>query len=840
MCAAMKMDSETYEVKRNALIGIIEGVMERSNDLPGKTRGELAEVVGKLKRNSFEIALVGEFQGGKSTTFDAICDGREISPRGVGVKTSACKISAQSIPEGEEEYADLAWKTDDELMLTMYDIVCDNLRDDKDGHALFPDKMPETLPSLSDARVREYAEKAIRSEWEKYSKNIVGYDREGNGKLDLLQISTLILKWYGTPELDELRARTRVVLEDIKSLVAFPHKWAIRWQKDRENTDWAFNEIPFVFLGEVNCYVHCKNLERLGCVITDCPGLFAGPWDTEVARKAMLKADAILYLIGGEKQMTAADMRVLSEICKRQQAHKLFFAINARLSKAHVEHNLRPTDFSMIKGKGIAVEREEEICVFNAALAFNAKTMPADPVAWGKTVRHALAQYLELDAFDENDAARVGELQRNPAEMYKASDLAGILAKIEMDIINKKFESILVTGGLDKARMALDALNGTLAAKEAAAKKKLEDVKADEQRAHERLSKFKAFVSSSVEEALYDRISADDVANDFWRAVYFDNIDAYSDEICDIIKRQLSSSRNLFKIIWEHCKNKFSDYEDNEELKGILSEPTESAMNKVCVDTAEGWMSKLADGQNGRFTSNYGKTLERIKKDAEREWKEKYAIGSDLLNGLAMEFPTVTGTLPEIVSGDGCVGSIDVRGMAVGVFFKRLLMVIVGTVAAGLAPLLVGLVITTVTAFAPFVWGGMAVAAIFASGKLVDVWLKCEDKIMSGITDRIRPKLAMLLRDEFKKHQHEIQDGMKESVLKGMLDELFKRCKAALGKLEADLNKRAEDLVASVKKSEAEKILEAENAKKVRTEQIEPARAEIAAFAEDLKPYFEQ
>ncbi len=310
-----------------------------------------------------------------------------------------------------------------------------------------------------------------------------------------------------------------------------------------------------------------------------------------------------------------------------------------------------------------------------------------------------------------------------------------------------------------------------------------------------------------------------------------------------IEKNELSDnedSEKLKGVLTEPIeKNELSDNEDSKKLKGVLTEPIESAMNEVLTETMEGWIKNVASGDNHRFTRNYGKALERLKKDAEREWKSKYAIGSDLLNGLAMDFPSVTGVLPEIVNEDGCVGNINVLGMAAGVFFKKLFMLIAGVLSAILATWLVALVVASVTGGLLLTGAAATVVALFAGKKLVDVWGKCEDKIMSGITEKIRPKLAMVLRDEFKKNQDEIQNGMKETILKGILDELSERCREALRDQEAKFHENVKAQKAQKQKSQEEQDMEAEHAKKVRTEQIEPAKAEIAAFADGLKPYFE-
>lgn len=381
-----------------------------------------------MKGNMRELLVLGECQGGKSTAFNAICDGREISLRGVGVRTTGCPISVQSIPADEKEYAELVWKTDDELMLAMYDIVSDNLWDDKDGCALFPDEMPRKLPSLADVHVRALAQKAIHSECERYRADVTGYDRDDTDKFNRLLIATLILKSYERRlKLKELRGKTKVAPDDVKSLAAYPRDWFFRWQKEGEGTYWSLKKVQFAFLSKVVCHVHSPTLERLGCVVTDCPCPLAGPLEAEFARKAMEKADAILYVLDGSKQLGEAGMRDISLMCKMGLAQKLVFAINARWSEENAENVLRPMDFVRLKDRGVPIEREEDILVFNALLAFNAKTTPSDSFAWRKTTCSALSMYLELDPFDDDDRKRAEDLCQDKAELYRASGLETVL-----------------------------------------------------------------------------------------------------------------------------------------------------------------------------------------------------------------------------------------------------------------------------------------------------------------------------------------------------------------------------------------------------------------------------
>ncbi|WP_207689362.1 hypothetical protein [Desulfonema limicola] len=95
--------------------------------------------------------------------------------------------------------------------------------------------------------------------------------------------------------LENMRQKKNFALEEIRKMIVFPQDWEDRWafyNPDR----FKLEEILFIFISRIRIRIHSENLGRLGSVLADCPGLFAGRWDTETAKEAMFQADAILYL----------------------------------------------------------------------------------------------------------------------------------------------------------------------------------------------------------------------------------------------------------------------------------------------------------------------------------------------------------------------------------------------------------------------------------------------------------------------------------------------------------------------------------------------------------------
>ena len=141
--------SAWYEKRRNELLALLEETTKL--EIPESLADELKAIRTKCLENQFEIGLVGEFQGGKSTTFNALCDGRDLSPRGLGgggIKTSAALVSAQNIAgdekrDGMSEWAEITFKTKFQIQQGMFDLVKSELLEDESFRKLFPDLSDE-------------------------------------------------------------------------------------------------------------------------------------------------------------------------------------------------------------------------------------------------------------------------------------------------------------------------------------------------------------------------------------------------------------------------------------------------------------------------------------------------------------------------------------------------------------------------------------------------------------------------------------------------------------------------------------------------------------------------
>lgn len=824
-----KMTPEIYEEKRNELIALLEGILKKATKIPDESRKELQDTVGKLKRNSFEIALIGEFQGGKSTVFDTLCDGRLISPRGIGIKTSASKISVQAIPQEEEEHADLVWKTSDELLLTMYKMVKDNLIGDPEELAVFSkiDKDgKEVLPSLDNSKVRELASKALQAEWKKYETAPSLYDPENLGYLDLLKISTLILEFYNSKELLELQRKKRITIDELNSIVVFPRDWEIKWEDNRSQTKWSLSQVPFVFLASASCYIHSENLERLGCVVTDCPGLFAGPWDTQVACEAMKRADAILYLMCGDRTITDSDLRALSLIRKNRQDHKVFFAVNGRSSRQNILDHLRPVNYALITQRGYKIKDERDINVFNALLAFNAKTsvLNAEEMKlWNKQVAASLATYLNLDVADDDDVGRIRDLKNDKANLYEVSDFPSLLLKIETSVVSKKFESILVKGGTEKAGRALDQLNGALIQREDSVLKKLDAINKEAKEAREKLEDFQEFVKKTIGEVLSDSRAADRLADDYFMNVFKDSIPDLGKETSQLIATWCLENQDVFLKVKELVKNRGQAQNPNMQNFPELVEPLKESFCNVIFPVATGWVTNICQGENKVFKKEYGELLRKLNESIREKWDSCFSKDtSNFLLGLEFNADI------DFSNIDDSLVKID-RSVLESTFKTGMMCNIIGWIGVVVLGGFTAMLCTGPIA--------MVLIPVFAIATLVAYGI-FKGKLTQALSTHLTPKIIEQLDESFIQRESEIKEEFKKTILTKVLDSISVRYQNALQNQLDVFNKRVEDAINLKRKGIKEQQRVAAEAKKVREEQIEPARKEIADFNNSLAPYF--
>jgi len=502
-------ETERYVQYRDQLIQILDEFVSKGIDVDGEHTPELLAIRKRLKESQFEIALIGEFQGGKSTTFNMLCGGREISPRGLnggGIKTSAAVVTAQNI-DGDEtqnglhEWAEITWLTPLEIKRRIFAVL---KKYDNESKPLLSKNIEKTY--MGDVG------KLLKIAWDKNPKE---------DDLDLLRIATLQYKLLASPAFDRISSQQIVPVDQFQKLVTFPQNWEDRWQ-NKINADFKPEECCFSIVDRVLVRIHSAALAKLGCKITDCPGLFVSQWDTDRAIEVMRNANAIWYLLSGEKQIGKNDLRALSKIKDYRWQDKCFFSINRRKGKKSTEL-IAAEDMAKLKNAGFY---PDQIFMYDAFLSFRCaqiEILAKSPLPSKdceclaiETVRDGdyKESSLEFGKKPEKCSNAIRKLIRRHLMTIDEEDLADdlmnsekvssnlqiallsmsgrteILNAVEKLIITSRARSILVSEGSKKCLDVLEHFKNNLLDKERAAEQTLQDAQKNAEEAKTKLEKF--------------------------------------------------------------------------------------------------------------------------------------------------------------------------------------------------------------------------------------------------------------------------------------------------------------------------------------------------------------
>lgn len=564
--AVAVQESDRYIAYRDRLVTFLDEFLSKGIDVDGEHSRDLSAIRKRLHEDQFEIALIGEFQGGKSTTFNLLCDGREISPRGLnggGIKTSAAVISAQNIDgdetrDGLNEWAEVCWLSKEEMKRRIMDVLAPYAEVNADKQEIVseePDFSPEEIKEL------------LESVW---SKNPQG------DELELLRIATLQFRLLYNSNLERLTSRKIVAVNEFQSLVQFPQNWEARWA-GKLDADFSEEECLFSIVDRVSVHIHSEFLARIGCRITDCPGLFVSRWDTERAEDVMRHSNAIWYLLNGSKQIGDSDKRALQRIKDFKWMDKCFFSINRRKSKASSEAILKE-DAAMLEALDF---HPEHIFMYDAFLAFRTaqitlaykgmserdleclaeesrgKNILSDVLNDLKTnpdkCEQALKKMIRKHLLTQDEDGLADELEEVEAissefreRLLCESGINDILPAIEKLIITQRARSILITNGTQRCVDVLKHLQANFEQKEKAATETLEQTRKEAEFARARLARFcKEF------ERRFEFLSQKELDHALVR-------DFYDSREKDIVSQIDTKAREICKKTWKE-KHLFDD-----------------------------------------------------------------------------------------------------------------------------------------------------------------------------------------------------------------------------------------------------------------------------------------
>lgn len=479
---------ENYKIAKEKLLQFLKradtSFVEAASLLDIPREDGVPVIADKVSNDIFSLVLIGAFQSGKSTLFNYLCDGRELSPVGPGgggIRTSGCRVSAHCIEEGSEEYAIISWRSADELLRSLGNKLLPYYAE-KRGKA-GADYLTESIVNLhNEAERKQLADYA----WEQLKKGKLTPDDK-----ELLRFTLLVCRFF--PEFSDKAGAgsSRHSVQEVVKLTSYPQNWNALWLAAMETGDLSSFSglVSFAFVAGCDFYLDSPILRDLGCSVTDCPGLFISKWDTTIAEQCIRQADALLYMFAGEKALTMGDLNALKACVDMGGEHKMLFGANLRISHeqwARIEEesvlpDLKDNGFSQPYihpfHSGIALRARERFLLeygwlditsqqgIDLDISLDSKfTTSGDP----KTDR---AKYLEktLNRFIAN-LTDFGETlaNYNVTDGQSLDELSGVPAFIKSAkdyVVEHKAPSLLVHQGINVVMRELNNIVGAMRAK---------------------------------------------------------------------------------------------------------------------------------------------------------------------------------------------------------------------------------------------------------------------------------------------------------------------------------------------------------------------------------------
>lgn len=813
----MAITPEQYQHHKDRLVELLENACK----LPGlldQSAGQIENARRKLQEDQFEIVLVGEFQGGKSTTFNNLCDGREISPRGKGgggIKTSGCIVRARNLSDPrEEEHALVRWRTSAELLMGFDEVLKVKHRADRlDAGQGIDEEAPEDPLSLFDPGTKE-GRSAIRAAAEAeikiWESNRAYYDPDDLGLIDLIRFALIVAEFYEHPDIKAARKRDSFPLAEIHRLVTFPEDWQVRWE-NRQASAFKPEELLFAFVAQVDCYLRSPNLGRLGCAITDCPGLFASSWDTKVARDALARADAVLYLIEGDKQLSQSHLKAIRSLDLGKGM--IFVGGNCKTQSWQNAERILAANKSLLQNQGLDIQ-PQNIRLYHPLLALHATQLERGVENLEAFTLEELRRDFNLEQPDPAPIKtrlekRIAKLRDNlnpddngDGPSYEKSGMPELLSAVESFVIERKAGAILLGNG-DRVRIALSETEAALQSREDNALKTLQERQDEYQKAEIALEEFE----STTKDIL------NDIGNDAHTLVaktFMDRLSLEKDAFIERLTTILSAQVKKVEILeWTNPKRQVN----------ILIKITERKLKDWLQEQLDLWLTDVREGKNPVYRSTMTQPIKAFHNQLRHHWKQVKEKKIPALGGIDFpkqedfEFQTKVELPPDFAKAIG--GILNEVGNA---------HLIAGVIAGSAMLIVLGVIFTSLTW--PILLPLLPLLAIF--------FPKFKDDLVQGGKDKLKGKF----REKF----HQLEERI-ESELQKALKDLVKDRKDGLRRNFIEhpsqvYKKLKNDAEAQFQLAEADRIKAAQQAKQTRELHVAPLRERCEHYLAEVGPLF--
>ena len=688
------MEIGQYEKRRKELVEYIDSALTLPR-VSNKTAEVLTAVRKKIFENQFRIVLISGFETGKSTTFNAICGGQEISPRGAMLRTSATVISAQNTAdETLIGKAAVIWRTDKELTLIFSKYLLQTFKqinEHRFGKLNQSDQLAECLRYPDDLSLLQKAVERRKSEIATMTSEISSEEHEA------LRMADLIGKLYNSPLLQQKKTMSVFSVNDVEKMVCFP----LDWSKGNDSQDVNAEDYIFLFVKEAHVYIKSSRLKRTGSVLIDCPGLFASSYDTRVAFDILENADAVWYILNGTG-MGEEDKECAKRLITAKP-DRIFYTVNMfHNTETNVENNIIPSYINTFKNLGVNLTNADFMS-YHALLALIAiqaekyisKTLDenSEKAIYRLADRYG-TKYKNfedlLTTWAENILCSVFGYTVRQLRNFDlfASDLSGIkliseicglekiLTVIENSVVQHKAYSILVENGSRKTLELLRLLEADLKVEEKVALETEEQMEDEFDAAQKSLDDFQTFCDTELD-VLRDPAIDHALALDYWQEVIVSSIDEVA---------QASAQ----KIAAMNC-NEIRQEENEQIINDTFAE--------IVLPKASAWADNIRSANNATFNSLISNKINRIIENTNNHWQQTIqtqpmlaglptptpiigtdVIGTEFIDSIVAKTPGVSG---EVVTGAATC-------MAIGILLGSFVFPGIGGVLGGAIGSIIG------------------------------------------------------------------------------------------------------------------------------------------------------
>jgi len=607
----MSLTPAQYTERRNTLAMLLtdttqalKSVSDEARHIePGLIQRHIAELNAihvKVFENQFKLVLVARFQGGKSTTFNAVAmGGRVISPMGDGaIKCSASLISNFNCEDAAKRGVSLKWRSTNELARLCEDVLTSG-------------KVDLTTPEGQNA-----ARQAYEDEFKTYQANRQTYPPT---QLELLPIVDLITRFVGNTGLAEIQAQLASnppSEQQVAELVRFPKDFSTRWPD--QAASFTLEEARFVFLQAANLATEAPNLKQLGLEVVDCPGLFASSYDTTVATAMIATADAVWYLLDG-KTAGQSDLEAIA-LCRQLAQNALFVSVNLKAdinpTRKHITTKIIPHIQGQLQQAGLSVElqpyhallallgqtgesllrgeTDAETAVFMRQLVddWSLESESADAAGdWAALCEHLLDR-LKSGVQDFRTAG--GQL--NPeavAVVVRESGLSDILGKLGQFVVETRARTVLIDRGVGQAISAVEnGIERPLAALEESARQDVETALTQYKNAEAVLTRFEDMAQEQMDSIQGDvgRMLDSELAGEFFNEVVINSIPEIARKSAIEIVNKVGAS----KIFAGLLGNKIQDFFGIEKTQSVIQSVIQKHFSEETEPRAAQWINQLS------------------------------------------------------------------------------------------------------------------------------------------------------------------------------------------------------------------------------------------------------